>query len=91
MSGTDEARTSDVFCENCNVQVATRVAATYVKSTPQDLGASLADPTDTPYNVFEYAITVCGRCESVFLVESEFYEIPGEVLMWLYSSGHTET
>ena len=77
MSGTDEARTIDVSCEHRNVQIAARVAATYVKSTPQDLRASLADPTDTPYNVFEYAIAVCGRCESVFLVESEFYNTGG--------------
>jgi hypothetical protein len=79
MSGTDEARTIDVFCEHCNVQVAARVVATHVKSTPQDMSAFLAEPTDAPYNVFEYAIAVCGRCESVFLVESEFYEIPAEV------------
>src|SRR5262245_28292034 len=79
MSGTDEARTIDVFCEHCNVQVAACVVATHVKSTPQDMSAFLAEPTDAPYNVFEYAIAVCGRCESVFLVESEFYEIPAEV------------
>ncbi len=51
------------------------MVATYVKRTPEN---PLADPDDTPYRVFEYATAACGRCESVFLVEREHYEVPGE-------------
>ena len=79
MSEVDEIRTIDVFCENCNVRVAARIVATHVKSTPHDVGTSFTDPADAHYDVFEYAIAVCGRCESVFLVELTSYEIPGEV------------
>jgi hypothetical protein len=78
MSGTGDSGTIDVFCDNCNVQVATHVAATHVKSTPRP-GYQFEEPADAHYDVVEYAIAVCGRCESVFLVESTFYEIPGEV------------
>jgi uncharacterized protein DUF4145 len=78
MSREDEARTIDLFCESCNVQTAARVVATHVKSTIRD--SALGDPADAHYDVVEYAIAVCGRCESVFLVESTFYEIPGEMI-----------
>lgn len=69
-------RTVVVFCERCNLQVEARVVATHVRSTPEN---PLGDPCDTPYEVVEYALAACGGCESIFLVESEFYEIPGEV------------
>lgn len=74
-SRKDEERTIDVFCGHCNVQVRACVMATHVKSTPE---YPLADPCDTPHEVLEYAIAACHRCESVFLVELRFCEVPGE-------------
>jgi hypothetical protein len=53
--------------------------ATYVKTTPYDPIAASTDPADAAYDVVEYAIAICSRCESVFLLASTFYEIPGEV------------
>jgi hypothetical protein len=53
--------------------------AKYIKTTPVNEYEALNDPCDTPYNVTEYAIALCCKCNTVFLVESDFYEIPGEV------------
>lgn len=36
-------------------------------------------PWGKHYDVFEYATTTCGRCEPVFFVESEFYDIASEL------------
>ncbi len=68
-----EARTIDVVCQSCNVQIAATVVATYVKSIRKyhDL-----EPVDDFYDVIEYALVVCGRCESVSLVESKHSEVP---------------
>ena len=79
MSDTSESRTIDAFCTDCNVQVAARVVATHGKSTPQSGFEMITtdDPTSVPYDVVEYAIAVCGRCELVFLVESTCVEIEG--------------
>ena len=37
-----------------------------------------SEPPDDHYDVIEYALVVCGRCESVSLVESKYLEVPGE-------------
>lgn len=73
----NKERTVVVFCGRCNLQVEARVVATHVRSTPEN---PLGDACDTPCKVVEYAIAACNGCESIFLVESEFYEIPGEVV-----------
>ena len=79
MSDTSESRTIDVFCTDCNVQVAACVVATHGKCTPQSGFEMIAidDLASAPYDVVECAIAVCGRCESVFLVESTCVEIEG--------------
>ena len=79
MSEKEETRTVDVFCSSCNLQIAAPITATYVQTTPYDPIAASTDPVDAAYHVVEYAIAVCGRCDSVFLLEATFYEIPGEV------------
>ena len=74
-----KTKTLDVFCNQCNLQTTAYVVATHIKTTLVNPHEALTDPTDTPYYVTEYAIALCSRCGTVFLVESEFYEIPGEV------------
>ena len=65
---TDESITIDVFCHNCNVLVATAVVKVHSI-------APFSNP-DTPYEVVEYTISLCGRCESVFFIKSTYFEIP---------------
>ena len=79
MAEENEMKTFDVFCNRCNLQTTARVVATHVKTSPINEQVALTDPLDTPYYTTEYAIALCCKCEMVFLVESEFYEIPGEV------------
>jgi len=79
MNEENEIKAFVVFCAKCNVQTAARVVATYVKTTPANPIQAATDPVDTPYYVAEYALALCGRCEAVFLKESNFYEIPGDV------------
>lgn len=74
MNKTD-TRTIDVVCQSCNVQVAAVVVANYVQSIRTHRNS---DPVDDFYDVIEYALVVCGRCESVSLVESKHSEVPGE-------------
>ena len=74
-----ETNTLDIFCNQCNLQTIARVVATHIKTTPVNPNEAFTDPADTPYYVSEYAIALCSKCETVFLVESKFYEIPGEV------------
>lgn len=79
MSQENEIKTFEVFCNRCNLQTTARVVATHVKTEPLDPIKAATDPVDTPYSVTEYAIALCCKCEMVFLIESEFYEIPAEV------------
>ena len=71
----NEKRTIDVFCQSCNVQVAATVVANYVQSSRKFHNE---DPLDEFYDVIEYALVVCGRCESVSLVQLKHIEVPGE-------------
>ena len=79
VENTDEQKTVDVFCANCNVQTAARVVAEHSRSTlPPFLDVEW---TNTEYDIYVYNIAACGRCESVFLVESKVwcnseYEVP---------------
>jgi Domain of unknown function (DUF4145) len=79
MTEETERKTFDVFCDQCNLQTTARVVATHVETKPVNAHQALTDPVDTPYFVTEYAIALCSKCDRVFLVESDFYEIPGEV------------
>lgn len=79
MTEENQVKTFDVFCNRCNLLTTARVAAKHVETTPVNPQEALTDPVDTPYYVTEYAIALCVRCATVFLVESDFYEIPGEV------------
>ena len=69
MSEADAHRTIDVVCQSCNIQVSATVVATHEKSIRTYRNS---DPEDDFYDVTEYALVVCGRCESVSLVESEY-------------------
>ena len=73
VENTDEQKTFDVFCTNCNVQTAARVVAEHSRSTLSPfLNVDDVEWTNTEYNIYVYNIAACGRCESVFLVESKF-------------------
>ena len=65
---TDESRTIDALCHNCNVMIATTVVAEHSI-------APFSNP-DTPYEVVDYTISLCGRCESVFFIKSTYFVIP---------------
>lgn len=61
------------FCETCNVQVAARVVATHSELKPEAL-----DPDEcTPCRGFLYSMCLCEKCESVFLFQTEYYEVEG--------------
>lgn len=79
MTEENKTETLVVFCNQCNLQTIAHVVATHIKTTPVNPHEALTDPADTPYYVTEYAIALCSMCGAVFLVESKFYEIPGEV------------
>jgi hypothetical protein len=79
MTEDAEKKSFDVFCNRCNLQTTARVVTAHVETKPANPHEALTDPTDTPYYVTEYAIALCSKCDGVFLVESDFYEIPGEV------------
>jgi hypothetical protein len=79
MTEETETKTFDVFCNRCNLQTTARVVAAHVETKPVNPHQALADPVDTPYYITEYAIALCSKCNGIFLVESAFYEIPGEV------------
>lgn len=79
MSKEDEIKTFEVFCNQCNLLTTARVVATHVKTEPTNPHKAAIDPVDAAYYVTEYAIALCGKCDAVFLLESNFYEIPGEV------------
>ena len=84
----DESRTVDVFCGDCNVLVAARVVASY------DISPFRDPDIGCQYDVADYFIAVCGRCEGVFFVLSEIFGIipephiptPEEKITVLYPS-----
>ena len=84
VENTDEQKTFDVFCTNCNVQTAACVVAEHSRSTLSPfLNVDDVEWTNTEYSIYVYNIAACGRCESVFLVESKIwcnseYEVPQE-------------
>jgi len=75
----NQPKTFELFCNRCNLMTIAHVVATYIKTMPVNPQELLIDPVDTPYYITEYAIALCRKCDTVFLVESDFYEIPGEV------------
>lgn len=79
MNEENEIRSFDTFCANCNVQTDARIVATHTQITPTDPTKAETDPVDATYYVSQYELAVCSRCDSVFLKESNFIEIPGEV------------
>jgi hypothetical protein len=79
MPDENEIKTFEIFCYRCNLQTTARAVATHVKTNPVNPLEAQTDPADTPYYITEYAIALCNKCDMVFLVESDFYEIPGEV------------
>lgn len=69
-----EKRTINVFCQSCNVQIAADVVATHAQSNRKHWNS---DPVDDFYDVIEYVLVECGRCESVSLVQLKFTEVSG--------------
>lgn len=77
---TDEKQTIDVYCSECNFQVASEVVYTHFRSEPQ-FGTVIIDPMDaldTPHAVTEYTMSKCSKCDEIFLTTAEFYELPGQ-------------
>jgi hypothetical protein len=79
MTEENAKKTFDVFCNRCNLQTTARVVAAHNRRTPVNPYEAFTDPVDTPYYVTEHAIALCSKCDTIFLVESVFCEIPGEV------------
>ena len=75
---SEEKRTIDVYCSECNFQVASEEIYTHYQSEPQHGGVVL-EPYDTPHAVTEFTLSKCSRCEGIFLTFAQFYQIPGEV------------
>lgn len=71
-----EKRIIDVFCQSCNVQIAADVVATHVQSNRKHWNP---DSVDDFYDVIEYVLVECGRCESVSLVQLKSTVVPGEI------------
>ena len=74
---TAESKTIDIYCPNCNVQVAASIVYTHVHAVPKNTGI-LSDPCCTPQDVTAYSLSTCSRCSEVFLTKAEFWELPGE-------------
>lgn len=70
-----ETRAFDVFCLRCKAQVAAPEVGYHVQSNRRHHNS---DPVDDFYDVIEHVLVVCGRCESVFLLQLKHIEVPGE-------------
>jgi hypothetical protein len=64
------------FCSKCNVQSILKSVASHTITTPENPLQAQEDPTGTPYYISVYELGVCERCDTVFLVESCYYDIP---------------
>lgn len=71
-----ESSILNVYCSFCEVRTESKEICSYTKT---ERVAFHSSPEDSPYNVTIYTLSVCENCESVFLQEQEFYEIPGDV------------
>ena len=60
------------------MQVAANVLFTHVKATPTQQGVFDEDLVNIPHYIDVYSVATCSQCESIFLVESSFVELPGE-------------
>lgn len=78
MNAENEEKTFEVFCTHCNLLTTAREVASYLNTTPENPLQATIDPSNTAYSTKLYSIALCGKCESVFLIESDFYEMPGE-------------
>lgn len=65
-----------VYCSTCELQTEAKVVSTYAKTERLSYEN---DPVDSPHSVTVYSFAICKHCESPFLKEEEYYEIPGEV------------
>lgn len=65
-----------LYCSTCELQTEANVICTYSKSERLSYEN---DPVDSPHSVTVYSFAICKHCESPFLYEQDYYEIPGEV------------
>jgi hypothetical protein len=65
----------DVFCTNCNIEVASRVIC---KGHGGFSSANPFDEVDSEYYGDSYFVSLCRRCSSPFLVRQSRYGVPGE-------------
>jgi hypothetical protein len=72
-----EDESFDVFCPECNIQVAARVICT----GNCDFSSNALNPideSDAEYHGDTYSVALCRRCNSPFLIKQSRYGVPGE-------------
>lgn len=67
--------TIDLFCPSCNVQVEARIVAQHCRT---HVTQKAPDPVDSHYRTSEFTLAACIRCQSPFLVQEDFHEVPGD-------------
>ena len=67
----------DLFCPTCNILVEAKVIARGFGQLRND-AVSPIDELETEYHGDHYAIALCGRCNSPFLIRESLYGVPGE-------------
>ena len=65
----------DLFCPSCNVQVEARIVAQHQRTQVTQMAP---DPVDSHYRTSEFTLAACIRCQGPFLVQEDFYEVPGD-------------
>jgi hypothetical protein len=67
----------DVFCPECNIQVAARVICSGSGGFSSN-AVNPVDEIDAEYHGDTYSVALCRRCNSPFLIKQSRYGVPGE-------------
>ncbi len=67
----------DVFCPNCNIEVASRVICRGHGGFSSS-AVNPIDEVDAEYHGDTYFVSLCRRCSTPFLVRQSLYGVPGE-------------
>lgn len=67
----------DVFCPDCNIQVAARVICSGSGGFSSN-ATNVLDEVDAEYHGDAYLVALCRRCQSPFLIKQSHYGVPGE-------------
>jgi len=72
-----EKSSFDLFCPTCNILVEAKVISRGFGQFRND-AVSPIDEIGTEYHGDHYAVALCGRCNSPFLIRESLYGVPGE-------------